>query len=82
MKRPLYVQQNENRFYGDRLDTYWYVVKSPNGQALTTSEMYHSRSNAKRAARAFIRAINPVQVEFTYWTGRVGQMECRRQLIR
>ena len=72
MKRPgLYVRQSEN---GD--GEFWWVVKSPNGRVLATSEMYPSRSNAKRAARAFIALVTPVSVEFTYWSGPIPPNRC------
>ena len=82
MKRPLRIKQDENHNYGAP-DQYWYTVQSgANGATLLTSETYPSRRNAIRAARSFIAAIEPTQVEFSYWTGRVGQMEFRQELIR
>ncbi|MCV7434845.1 YegP family protein [Mycolicibacterium bacteremicum] len=73
MRRPgLYVRQSEN---GD--GEFWYVIKSPNGHILATSEMFPSRSNAKRAARAFIRLVAPVTVEFSYWAGPVPPLRAK-----
>lgn len=66
-RRPLSVRQDENGEGG-----FWYVVKGRNGRTLTTSEMYPTRSNSIRAARAFIAAIEPVPLEFSYWVGRYG----------
>lgn len=81
MNRPLRIHQDERDHYGDRV--YWYTVQSgANGATLLTSETYPSRRNAVRAARSFIAAITPAQVEFSYWTGRVGSMELRTELIR
>lgn len=66
--RPIRVDQDENG-QGD----FWYRVRSgQNGANELTSEMYPTRSNAKRAARAYIRSIRPVPVVFRYWAGSVG----------
>lgn len=75
MRRPgLYVRQNENGT-GD----FWWVVKSPNGHILATSEMYTTRAHAKRAARSFIKLVDPVSVEFSYWVGLVpSTIQARR----
>lgn len=64
MKRPHLVNQRENE-QGD----FWYTVRGGNGSNLLTSETYPSRSNAIRAARAYIASIDPVPVRFTFWTG-------------
>ena len=49
----------------DRRRAFWWVARSgQNGQVLATSETYASRSNAVRAARAFIRLIDPAPIEF------------------
>lgn len=66
MRPQMYVKQRENG-----AGEFWYAVKAANGHVVATSEMYPSRTNAIRAARAFIRLIAPVQVEFTYCTGPV-----------
>lgn len=62
--RPMHVVQDEND-HGE----FWYVIKGGNHQTTARSEMFPSRSNAKRAARRYIAAIDPVRVKFTYWTG-------------
>ncbi|MCV7424378.1 hypothetical protein H7K45_27915 [Mycobacterium yunnanensis] len=64
MKRPHLVNQRENE-QGD----FWCTVRGGNGANLLTSETYPSRSNAVRAARAYIASVDPVPVVFTYWTG-------------
>lgn len=64
MKKPMHVVQDENE-HGE----FWYVLKGGNHQTTAVSEMFPSRSNAKRAARRFIASIDPVPVTFTYWTG-------------
>jgi hypothetical protein len=54
---------------------FWYVVRAGNGKTLLTSEMYDSRAHACRAARAFIAAIDPVPVRFSFWFGGQGRSE-------
>ena len=44
-------------------------MRGGNGAKMLTSEMYPTRSNAIRAARAFIALIAPAPVKFTYWVG-------------
>ncbi len=69
MKRPHLVDQRENE-QGD----FWYTVRGGNGANLLTSQMYPTRSNAIRAARAYIASIDPVPVRFAYWTGLTPQV--------
>lgn len=66
MKRAHLVDQREN----DRGD-FWYTVRGGNGENVLTSKMYTERWRAVRAARAYIRSINPVAVRFSYWTGAI-----------
>lgn len=68
MKRPQLVNQNES----DE-GQFWYTVRGGNGANLLTSEMYPTRSNAIRAARAYIASIDPVPVTFTHWVGLVPE---------
>ncbi|WNM74626.1 hypothetical protein SEA_RADIANCE_66 [Mycobacterium Phage Radiance] len=53
---------NRPHFYVDQWETlskctFWWTVSRPNGQIILTSEMYNRRSDAKRAARMFIREV-------------------------
>jgi hypothetical protein len=66
MKRPQLVRQDESD-----VGQFWYTVRGGNGSNLLTSEMYPTRSNAIRAARAYIGSIDPVPVSFTFWVGAV-----------
>ena len=76
--RPIPVDQDEN----DQGD-FWYRVRSgQNGANVLTSEMYPSRSNAKRAARAYIASIAPVPVVFRYWRGPRGNATVGTERIR
>lgn len=65
MKRPIYVDQRENTAG----DNFWYVARGGNAENVLTSKMYTQRWRAVRAARAFIRSIDPAPVRFSYWTG-------------
>lgn len=65
MRRPITVRQDEN----DQ-GQFWYAVKAPNNRTVVVSEMFPSRSNAKRAARSFIRMLDvALPVDFSYFTG-------------
>lgn len=64
MKRPIYVRQNESDD-----GQFWYTVDRGAASTMLTSETYPTRSNAIRAARGYIAAIDPVPVVFTYWVG-------------
>jgi len=63
-KRPLHVKQKETD-----AGQYWYTVDKASGSTMLTSEMYTTRSNAKRAARTFIAAIGGVPVTFSFVSG-------------
>lgn len=77
MRRPV-VEQCENRTGG-----YWFRVRSgQNGLNVLTSEMYSTRSNAKRAARAYIRSIAPAPVRYRYNTGPYGDIVVKTEVIR
>lgn len=64
MKHRLHVVQNENHT-GD----FWYTIAAGNAETIATSKMYAQRWLAKRAARRFIAAIDPVPVTFHYFSG-------------
>ena len=77
--RPIYVRQQENHPV-DAESTFWYTVGRGNGQPTLTSETYRERSKAIRAARGTIALFDPERdVVFTYWAGRVGEMQTRTE---
>lgn len=69
------VDQDEN-------DTgqFWIRVRAGNGTNVLTSEMHPTRSNAIRAARAYIAAVNPVPIVFSYWTGKLPNRDQTRKV--
>ncbi|MAY48965.1 MAG: hypothetical protein CMH38_03405 [Microbacterium sp.] len=73
--RPLLVDQDENE-HGE----FWVRLRGGNGMKTFTSEMHPTRSNAVRAARAYIAAIEPVPVIFTYWTGKLPDRDQTRKV--
>lgn len=79
--RPVYVRQHEAHPI-ERPSTFWVTVDRGNGKPTFVSETFFNRSNAKRSARAFIALLDPeLEVTFTYWTGRVGELDYRTEVF-
>lgn len=74
MRRPIYVKQREDDDEDGRR-WFWFTVQGGNAENVLTSKMFKERWRAVRGARAFIKSIAPAPVHFSYWTGRVGQMQ-------
>lgn len=70
MRKPLHVAQDEAEDDLGWERHYWYSVRAGNGEPVLTSKMYKKRSQAKRAALAFIASIDPVPVHFSWWSGK------------
>lgn len=82
MKRPIYVRQDENHPDGAPA-TFWYTISRGNAQPTLTSETYSERSGAVRGARGTLDLLSDrYTVVFSYWTGRVGEMELRTERLR
>lgn len=77
MQRPQLVDQRESD-----AGQFWYTVRGGNGSNVLTSETYPTRSNAIRAARAYIASIDPVPVVFSRHTGPVSDPVIVKERIR